>query len=96
MKNGLFITLVAYFISSFFTFVVYFLLTDYFGIELTQFPGILLGIYLCLAWALFPQVVLTLPYDSEAGYFVTSKILYPVYFLISPILFFYWHFKRIL
>lgn len=88
-KRSLLERIVLTLISCLFTVGMYYLLSDYFGLDLKSFPEMLLVIYIALAMVLFPAVA---PTDYREGLLITQKVLFPVYYLISPILFFYQHF----
>lgn len=83
-QNQLIDKIMLHVLSVIFTFAIYYVIKTYSSIHLTSFPGLILGIYLGMALIVFPQVT---PTDYEHGQFVTSKVLFPLYYLFSPIIF---------
>ncbi|WP_018659325.1 helix-turn-helix transcriptional regulator [Allofustis seminis] len=81
---GLLEEIVLYSLSGLFTASAYYLLVDYFHLSLTEFPWTLLGIYFGVALLTFPKVT---PTDYRYGQMATSRVLFPLYYLISPVLF---------
>lgn len=86
MKRPWFDGLVNVILSIFFTMMVYGLLTTYTSIQLTRFPGVLVGIYFALCLYLFPLVA---PERRTEHLLVDAKVLSPLYYLLAPVIFFY-------
>lgn len=77
---------VLFVLSFLFTAVAYYLCLDKVGLKFGQFPDMLVAIYLGMALYCFPKVA---PRDYKHRQMVTTKLVYPLYYLVSPIIFIY-------